>query len=292
MTAKFLHFFKGNMMLSLFAILVLVSCQKETDNGPGTIPEQSYLNVSYGTDAQQKMDIYLPSGRNTTNTKVIILIHGGAWNQGDKSEFTAYVDTLKQRLPDYAIFNINYRLATGAINFFPTQENDIKSAVEFIYSKRSEYLVSDKFVMLGASAGGHLALLQSYKNILPVRIKAVVDFFGPADLMEMYTNPHSPLVTVLLENIIGGTPATHAAMYNESSPLNYVTAQSPPTIILHGGADIVVPSSQSILLKDELLAAGVMHQYVFYPTENHGWFGANLTDSFNKIEAFLDAHVN
>ncbi|MEI9807388.1 MAG: hypothetical protein WDO16_05610 [Bacteroidota bacterium] len=68
------------------------------------------------------MDVYLPAGRSKTTTKLIILIHGGAWATGDKSDFNVFVDTLKIRLPDYAICNINYRLANIGGNFFPTRK--------------------------------------------------------------------------------------------------------------------------------------------------------------------------
>jgi acetyl esterase/lipase len=252
---------------------------------------ETNLDVAYGTDPAQKMDIYLPAGRTTASTKVIIMVHGGGWNQGDKSDFTAYVDTLKKRMPGYAVFNINYRLATGTTNFFPVQEMDVKAAIEFIYSKRDEYKISDKFVLLGASAGGHLVLLQAYKYTSPVKIKAVVDFFGPTDLVDMYNNPPNPLVTVLLQQVTGGTPATKATLYHDSSPVNYISGQSPPTIILQGGADFVVSPSQSVLLNTALQAAGVTHQYILYPSEGHGWVGNNLVDSFDKIQAFLNANV-
>ncbi len=284
-----------NTRLLIFSVaVVLFSCKKESTPNPSPvqIPEKTELNVAYGTDASQKMDVYLPANRTTSATKVIILIHGGGWTQGDKADFTPYVDSLKKRLPAYAIFNINYRLATGTVNFFPTQENDVKSAIDFIYSKRSEYAISDKFVLLGASAGGHLSLLHAYKNITPVRIKAVVDFFGPTELVDMYNNPANPLVPLLLMQVTGGTPTTVPSIYQQAGPYNFVTAQSPPTIILHGGADIVVSFSQSVLLKTRLQTMGVVNQYIFYPTENHGWTGANLTDSFDKITAFLNANVN
>ena len=70
-----------------------------------------------------------------------------------------------------------------------------------------------------------------------------------------------------------------------------MTAQSPPTIILHGGTDIVVSPSQSLSLNVKLSISGVIREYIVYPTEGHGWVGANLTDSFNKIQAFLAANV-
>ena len=248
------------------------------------------LNVSYGTNAQQKMDGYLPANRNTTNTKVIIMIHGGGWNTGDKADFNEYVDSLKKREPSYAIFNINYRLANTP-DLFPAQEQDVKAAVEFINSKRQEYKVSDKFVLVGASAGAHLALLQGYKNSTSIKPKAIIDFFGPTDLVALYNNPPNPFVQPTLFSVTGNTPATNNTLYTQSSPLNFVSSQSPPTMILHGGIDIVVSPSQSVSLDTKLSISGVAHQYTFYPTEGHGWTGANLTDSFNKIEAFLAANV-
>lgn len=279
--------------LPLISLLFILACQKEDSTPPpASLPEQTQLNVSYGADALQKMDLYLPAGRTTASTKVIILIHGGGWSQDDKTAFTPYIDSLKKRLSNYAIFNINYRLANGSVNFFPSQENDVKAALEFIYSKRDEYKISDKFVLLGGSAGGHLALLQAYKYTVPVKIKAVVDFFGPTDLVDMYNNPANPLIPLLLLQVTGGNPSTHASLYQQSSPVNFVTAQSPPTIILHGGADIVVAPSQSVLLRNKLLMSGVVNQYVFYPAGNHGWTGPNLTDSFDRIGAFLSANVN
>ncbi len=74
-------------------------------------------------------------------------------------------------------------------------------------------------------------------------------------------------------------------------PINFVTSQSPPTIILQGGTDPLVSPSQAIALKNKLQTMGVSHQYVFYNAESHGWTGVNLVDSFDKIQAFLVANV-
>ncbi len=274
-------------LLLLYITTLISSCKK--DDGPEQDMSVTMLNVSYGNNAQQKMDVYLPATRSTATTKVIIMIHGGGWNSGDKTDFNEYVDSLKKREPSYAIFNINYRLANTP-DIFPAQEMDIKAAVEFIYNKRQEYKISDKFVLIGGSAGGHLALLQGYKYSTPVKPKAIIDFFGPADLIDMYNNPPNPLVQPLLVAVTGVIPTANT-LYMQSSPINFISSQSPPTMILHGGLDIVVAPSQSALLNTRLQTAGVIHQYFFYPTEGHGWVGANLTDSFNKIQAFLAANV-
>ena len=73
--------------LLIFALVIfLFSCNKEInpDPNPGSVPEKTELNVGYGTDALQKIDVYLPANRTTTTTKVIILVHGGGWSQGIK----------------------------------------------------------------------------------------------------------------------------------------------------------------------------------------------------------------
>ena len=279
-----------NCILGLFLMVTVISACKKDEGSQQEMPV-TMLDVSYGTNAQQKMDIYLPAIRNTTSTKVIIMIHGGGWNTGDKADFDEYVDSLKKREPSYAIFNINYRLANTP-DIFPAQEQDVKAAVEFIYNKKREYQVSDKFVLIGASAGAHLALLQGYKYSTPVKPKAIIDFFGPTDLVAIYNNPPNPLVQPILLSVTGGTPTTNNTLSTQSSPINFVSSQTPPTMILHGGIDIVVSPSQSASLDTKLFISGVTHQYVFYPTEGHGWVGANLTDSFNKIQAFLAAYVN
>ena len=272
-------------------IFFVVSCKKKDITPPQQNPPQTIRNVSYGTDPQQKMDVYLPGDRSVDSTKVMVLIHGGGWNTGDKSDFDIFVDSMKIRDPSYAVFNINYRLALPP-NLFPAQELDVKAAIEFIVNKSAEYNISNKIVLIGASAGAHLALLQAYKYPSPVKVKAVVDFFAPTELVSLYTNPLNPLVPALLQSVTGYTPSSNLTIYQQSSPVNFVTSQSPPTIILQGELDIVVSPSQSVLLKNELLAKGVPCEYISYPTEGHGWFGANLTDSFNRILAFLAVHVN
>ena len=282
----------------LFALVItstFASCSKTYDGGGGTttIAEKNMPNVSYGTDAQQKMDIYLPANRSVTTTKVMILIHGGGWTTGDKADFAPYIDTLKKRIPDYAIININYRLgALPASNPFPAQEMDVKAAVEFIYGNRASYLISDKFVLMGASAGAHLSLLEAYKYPSPVKIKAVVDFFGPTDMVDMYNNPGA-FSAAAIALLLSGTPTSNPTMYAQSSPLTFATSTACPTIILQGGLDpLVHPVRQSEALRNKLTIAGVVNQYVFYPLGGHGdWDVATNTDAFNKIGVFLAANV-
>lgn len=276
----------------LFTMSTITGSQqhKSTGSTEKYISAQSFSNVSYGSDSLHKMDIYLPAGRNPDSAKSIILIHGGGWNGGCKSEFTVYIDSFKKRMPDYAIFNLNYRLANGG-HLFPTQELDVKAAIDFITAQADEYGINkNNLVLLGVSAGGHLALLQAYKYSDP-KIRAVIDFFGPTDLLTMYQQPWHPLVPYALQMITGTTPATDAELYKQSSPITYVNNQSTPTLILHGGNDSIVDISQSKALKHKLEKEGVVHHLVIYPKERHGWQGTTLSNSFYHIESFLKSNV-
>jgi acetyl esterase/lipase len=277
------------LFFSLLLFVFVTGCQKEDTRQDNA--EKTMLDVAYGSDPAQKMDIYLPANRNTTETKVLVLVHGGSWSSGDKTELNEYLPVFKQRLPGYAIFNINYRLGQlPSTNPFPTQEMDVKAAFDAIVTKAEEYGFNrEKMAALGVSAGAHLVLLQAYKNNTP-KLKAVVDMFGPTDLVAMYNGATTQLEQFILQSLLKGTPTTNAELYQTSSPINYVSAQSPPTLILQGGADPLVAPSQSTALKTKLEAANVPVQMVLYPTEGHGWTGANLTDSYNKIEAFLKTY--
>ena len=270
------------MTAALIVTVILSSCKKE----PAASEEQIIKDVSYGESAQQRMDIYLPVDRTRTSTKTIIVIHGGGWVEGDKAEMNQYVDTLRKLMPGYAIVNMNYRLAyNNSVNLFPAQENDVKSAIEYYLDHAEEYMVSDDLVLLGASAGGHLAMLHAYKNDPEEHVRAVVDFFGPFDLAALWN--YGIIQQLILYGATGAFLVDNPSLYASSSPSGYITSGSPPTIALQGGADPLVPPSQTSQLIAGLDAAGVTNQLVYYPGEGHGWTGANMVDSFRKIVRFI-----
>jgi acetyl esterase/lipase len=278
------------MLLSLFITMSLIANLPEGDTATKSVPARNIMNVAYGKDSLQTMDIHLPEGRSSETTKSLILIHGGGWNGGSKSDFRSYIDSFRRRMPDYAIFNIDYRLVNNG-NIFPSQEIDVKTAIDHIATHADQYQINkNSLVLLGASAGGHLALLHTYKTSDP-RVRAVIDFFGPTDLTTMYRKPWHPMVVYTLQMITGTTPDANIDIYKQSSPVNYVSSSSAPTLIFHGEKDQIVDISQSRILRQKLEKAGVHHEMVVYPGERHGWYGNTLSRSFDKIGAFLEANV-
>ena len=285
-------------MKTLLALVISMStftaCQRTEISGAARsfLPAKTLSNLAYGTDSLQRMDVYLPANRSVDSTKVLVLIHGGGWAGGDKSEFAAAIPILQQKLPHYAIVNINYRLANQVTNHFPTQEQDLQAALQNLTAKAAEYQVSKDVVLLGASAGAHLALLQAYKYDTPIVPKAVISFFGPADMADLYNRQTNSYYKMALQVLVGGIPATNPEVFAQASPINFAGKQHIPTLLLHGGRDPLVPLSQSKALQAKLEKAQVPVELVVYPTEGHGWYGENLTDSYGHIETFLNKYVN
>lgn len=281
-----------SLLFGIFFSATFTSCRKG-EKSETLLSQMDMKNVSYGSDTSQNMDIYLPSGRDTANTKVILFIHGGSWSFGDKNEFDHAIAAIRTKLRDYAIFNMNYRLARNGSTRFPTQINDIEAAISFIESKAGEYKINvNKFGLVGASAGAHLALLQAYKNNKSGKIKAVVDLFGPTDLKDLYNNhPVPDQARPVLVNFLGATPATKPDLYVEASPINFINAQSVPTKIFQGSHDIVVPITQSSALAAKLKANNVKVNLTIYQGEGHGWYGNNLLDTYQKTIDFIKENV-
>lgn len=186
--------FGHNVLFVLMITTSILSCKK--DGGVLTDPvitveAESLLNVSYGTHALQKMDVYLPANRNT-NTSVIIFVHGGSFISGDKSDFSSLVKELVKA--NFAVLNVNYRLvdATGLYDTpvkhlesaikIKDQVADLSSVVNFAISKAKEWKVSEtKMALAGHSAGATLALLYSYDVLNTNKIKAVANLAGSLD---------------------------------------------------------------------------------------------------------------
>lgn len=275
---------------------IFSSCKKNDISAIGSpaksdsLAAVNFLDVSYGNNAQQTLDVYLPANRNE-KTRLVIIIHGGGWSAGDKKDFNNFIAEFQKRLPGYALANLNYRLVTADGNYFPTQENDINSAIQFLKSKTNDYSISQDYVYVGISAGAHLALLQGYKHSDVLQPKGIVSFFGPVDLERLYKNSDASIPDQL-KYIMNATLDVDPNIFYESSPINFVTPRSAPTLMLHGDKDMLVPIEQAFMLQHKLDENGVFNRLVVYPGQGHGWEGTDLTDSFFQVEAFIKGLAN
>ena len=212
--------------LAALLFVGLSACSSADTSDDTTIvaydPELAYdlTDVSYGTDPEQTMDVYLPAKRNK-NTKVVVLVHGGAWVSGSKEDFNNFIPVIKTRFPQHAIVNINYRLATTASPAFPKQVEDLQQVIAFL--KDSDYTIANNYAFIGASAGAHLALLYGYKYDTAHEVKAIGNV-GPADFLDPAYTSH-PLYNYAAQNLLGTANITQQ-MITEVSPLAHITAQA------------------------------------------------------------------
>ena len=276
--------FKTCWVLAFPLFLILTACSSDSD--PDLLLAKDILDESYGPDPKQKMDVYLPAGRTPGETPLFIYIHGGAWIDGDKSEFLQVKSILEGQFQGYAFVSLNYRLYdfVSGQNGIADQEQDIISALKYIEDQLPKWNISDDFIISGASAGGHLALLHAYKNNSS-DLKGAIAFFPPTELSEFYS--FNNLTATGLNALIGGTPTTAASSYRSLSPARFVDSQDVPTIFFHGDLDNVVPISQSELLRDELQTANVRHQFTLVPGQGHGFTTETYTLLLSQAREFI-----
>lgn len=283
----------------LLGLLLLASaCTKtgtaETNDTPGDLPERIITDTAYGPATAQKMDIYLPAGRSAT-TKLVVMIHGGGWESGSKEDLNYYKNLLHAQWPDAAIANINYRLASNSNNIhYGEIMNDISIAVGFLVKNKTALSISDTLLMLGASAGAHLAMQYTYAHNSNNYVRAVADFYGPAVLNDWdWYNSFNIWVGKAVKDVLiqYNNAAWDTTLYKSNSPYSSATAGSKPTIIFHGTLDLVVPLYQSQWLHAQLNNLGVKNEYYEYLLDGHGFNTTNTADAIAKTVIFFKKNL-
>jgi len=238
-------------------------------------------NIPYAAHPtpRQNFDLYLPANKTGQPFPLIVWIHGGAWMMGIKEW-----DNVKYLVRHgYAIASIDYRLSTEAP--FPAQIQDCNSALNFILAHATNYGVSSRrFVVGGGSAGGHLALLlglardeKDFGADASIKPLAILDFFGPADFNRMQNDLetiHSEKGLELFKDaggkLLGAPVEQSSAKAKLASPINYVSAASPPVLMLQGNKDDLVPAAQSRRLHEALDQAGVKNRIIMVDAGHDG----------------------
>ncbi|REE25685.1 acetyl esterase/lipase [Winogradskyella pacifica] len=281
------------VFIILCSISLVTSCASERSDDDGIEPlntSESYeeLNISYGNDDEQVFDLYLPANR-TADTKTIILVHGGGWTSGDKTDMTDFKNFIKDQMPSYAVVNINYRLADENNSPYPMQINDITSVINYLKNNEAHYTISNNLGLVGVSAGAHLSLLWSYGFDTENQVRMVCSIVGPTNFTDpAYLNNTNAVLQELLDTF-GIDTATD--FLEEVSPYHKATATSPPTILFYGGEDPLIPITQGTTMRDKLESLNVTHQFTLYPNEGHGWTGLNLLDTTLELKIFIETYL-
>jgi acetyl esterase/lipase len=279
---------------------------------PLTKAEPQYRDLVYATaSGAQKLDLYLPKGNGPF--PVILIVHGGAFQFGDKADQMSKPGTDHLLAHGFAVANVNYRL-TGEAKA-PAQIKDVKTAVRWLRAHAETYHLDPSHIgAWGSSAGANLvALLGTAIGIPDLEgaelgnpnqsslVQAVVDWFGPTDFLLMdrqlvelgfpplHDAPDSP------ESLLIGAPIqSRPDLARVMNPIAYVNPNASPFLIVHGTQDNTVPYLQSKILSDALASVAGAERVTFIPLEGaaHGggrqfWTEANI----DRMMTFLDKYL-
>ncbi len=276
-------------------VLTMVSIVKSRSMKPLPPEAQMFKDMEYAVYRGESMqlDIYLPPTEGPY--PLIIWFHGGAWMIGDRTEIEP--GALAQVERGYALASVSYSLTDKAV--WPVQAYQVKAAIRWLRAHAEEYNFDpDRFIAWGMSAGGYLACIigtsegvESLEDVslgngeYSSRVQAVVSWYTPTDLLQMFDDDADSIGARLLGCPVQSCPEKAAA----ASPITYLTPDAPPFYLMHGTSDALVPHNQSVILYKALQEAGVEATFISLPGYVHMDHRFNTGDRIAGVQEFLDS---
>ncbi len=252
-----------------------------------------------GSDRSEKFDLYMPSdAAEADRFPGIVIIHGGGWVGGDKSNGREknIGTTLAQH--GYVCMSINYVLAKADRPTWPQHIYDCKTAVQFLRAHADRYQVDrDHIGVIGGSAGGHLAGMGGltgpesgleaagpYRNVSG-RVQAAVPMYGIYNLRTWWDRAG-------VVKYLGAAEQEDPERWDAASPVYQASVDDPPMLLLHGSADKIIPDSQSIELYKTLEKIGVESRLVIVEGAPHSFhLQPEQRDLRPLVIGFFDKHL-
>jgi len=206
-------------------------------------------DISYGTTGKRNLllDAFYPRAGSKAKRTAIIIIHGGGWRSGNRTQHYA----LAQHLANlgYACFTPEYRLSTEAL--FPAAVYDIKSAIRWVKQHAKQYQVdTNKITVLGFSAGGELAAFMGATNGKaefegPVgnqnftsQVSAVVDIDGTLSFVHAESGEGDDTKKIsAATHWFGYSRKENMELWTQASPLTHAGKHTPPTLFINSAVD-------------------------------------------------------
>ena len=238
-------------------------------------------------DGQQlQLDIALPDDDGNMRPTVIC-IHGGGWKEGKRQSYHGQLEEMSKH--GYVVATIDYRL-TG-IAPWPAQIVDVRDAMKWLVDHADDYGIDPQRIgLMGGSAGGHLSLmlgLQPRETDNDLRVRAIVNYFGPADFKDITTWNHARWA---IEPLVDGKMEDKPELLKEISPVEYIDRTDPAVLTLHGTKDEIVPFTQATLLHKHLNQARIPNR--LFPMEGVGHGpGGDMDKLMKTVRAFSAAYL-
>lgn len=250
------------------------------------------------------LDVYWPSQAQAEQLPAILLVHGGGWWQGYRENMTPLAIKLAER--GVVAVTVSYRLAGTAK--YPAAIHDVRDALDWLFDNAADYKVDRSRIALGgASAGGQIAALTALtfgdKNLdghpaqdgrmqgvsAIVNVDGLSDFTTPLALKHENDPAKKPSSA---ERWFGGRYEEKTALWQQGSPINYVTEHSPPILFLNSSRERFSAGQQDYINK-YVAMGGCASSYKFEDSPHSYWlFEPWLTPTANIIAAFLTGTEN
>ena len=229
------------------------------DRHPGRVVIEENIVVGEGGGRPLQGDVYLPPEDGVDRT-AILLLHGGGWEHGDRTQLRGYGLLLAQY--GFVCVCAEYRLSGESV--WPAQIDDVTTALRWLRANADRYDVDESRICVsGNSAGGHLALMLG--GVTDGEVAAVVAIYPPTQLrVESGTGPDQ-----MVRRLLGGDVSRQVE--DAASPITYARADFPPTMLVHGNADDVVPVGASFAMYHALIAAGAQAELHVFDGAPHGF---------------------
>ena len=251
-------------------------------------------NVTFreGEDWLLLADIYLPE---SSNAPFVVFAHGGGWFTGDKGRRPMHPAMAEAGI---AVADVQYRLVPDFR--YPAAVRDVAAAVRWVRANAADYGIdADRGALAGYSAGAHLAALvglapehpnfqpEGFHPDEPVAVDAIVGYSGPYDFTVPGAGENGMVAGFF------GEDATDETL-REGSPTTHVDAGDPPTLLVHGTADNIVPYRSSTLLATELERVGVPAEVLTGEGAGHGMIDSPewREETIPTQRAFLREHLD
>ena len=242
----------------------------------GRVSIKEGIVIGEGGGRSLKADIFLPPLEEKSRPAVLF-IHGGGWIEGDRSQLRGY-GILLARLGFVCMCN-SYRLSNESI--WPAQVQDVNCAIRYLRTNATDLgLDPDRIGVSGNSAGGHLSLMAAATNYDQIfegeggsnevssEIKAVCAIYPPTTIRQL--EMLNPLENAFL--MLMGKEAKKED-YDKASPLNYVTEDYPPCMLIHGSTDSVVRLKDSTKFYEKLIEFNRPASLHIFSEEEHAFDG-------------------
>jgi len=244
-------------LFSLTIVMLGISTSKGITAEPRVLRDIEYARAP---EQVLLLDLYLPE-KAATPPPLLIYVHGGAWRSGTKTDVP--IDPLLKK--GFAIASVEYRLTPVAP--FPANIHDLKASIRFLRAKAAEYDYDPKrFVIVGSSAGGHLAALVGVSNghkelegkldqflDQSSDVQAIVSLYGASNLqsiLKQSTQRGLDVRVPALQLLLGGQPEEKPSLAKLASPVAHVDKNDPPLLLIHGDQDPQMPIQQSYELQE------------------------------------------